>query len=89
MDSGMKAKIDNILDTVKEPESGLSIAQLRLVQRIRYIEEKKKLLVFFGNLKPNHKYCCTVIQGLLLSGTINALTDAFQKEFPDFAVEVV
>ena len=89
MDSGMKAKIDKILDTVKEPESGLSIAQLGLVQRIRYVDEKKKLLVLFGNLRPNHKYCCTVVQGLLLSGTINALTNAFQKEFPDFAVEVV
>ena len=85
----MKAKIDKILDTVKEPETGLSMAQLGLVQRIRYIEDKKKLLVFFSNLKPNHKYCCTVMQGLLISGVINALTDSFQKEFPDFAIEVV
>ena len=85
----MKVKIDKILDTVKEPETGLSMAQLGLVERVRYIEDKKKLLVFFCNLKPNHKYCCTVMQGLLISGVINALTDSFQKEFPDFAIEVV
>jgi len=89
MDSNMKAKIDRILDTVKEPETGLSMAQLGLVERVRYIEDKKKLLVFFCNLKPNHKFCCTVMQGLLISGVMNALTDSFQKEFPDFAIEIV
>lgn len=89
MDSIMKEKIDRVLDTVKEPETGASIAQLGLVQRVRYSENSKKLIVFFGNLKTNHKYCCTVLQGLLISGTINSLKDAFQKEFPDLAIEVV
>jgi metal-sulfur cluster biosynthetic enzyme len=89
MDSVMKEKIDRVLDTVKEPETGLTMAQLGFVERVRYHEEKKKLTVFSCNLKPNHKYCCTVIQGLLISGTINSLTEAFQKEFPDLAVEVV
>jgi metal-sulfur cluster biosynthetic enzyme len=85
----MKEKIDRVLDTVKEPETGLTMAQLGFVERIRYNEEKRKLTVFSCNLKPNHKYCCTVIQGLLISGTINSLTQAFQNEFPDLAVEVV
>lgn len=85
----MKEKIDRVLDTVKEPETGLTMAQLGFVERVRYSEKKKKLMVFSCNLKPNHKYCCTVIQGLLISGTINSLTEAFQKEFPDLAVEVV
>jgi metal-sulfur cluster biosynthetic enzyme len=85
----MKEKIDRVLDTVKEPETGLTMAQLGFVERIRYSEEKRKLTVFSCNLKPNHKYCCTVIQGLLISGTINSLTQAFQNEFPDLAVEVV
>jgi metal-sulfur cluster biosynthetic enzyme len=89
MDSLMKEKIDRVLDTVKEPETGLTMAQLGFVERVRYNEEKKKLTVFSCNLKPNHKACCTVMQGLLIAGTINSLTDAFQKEFPDLAVEVV
>ena len=89
MDSVMKEKIDRVLETVKEPETGLTMAQLGFVERVRYHEEKKKLTVFSCNLKPNHKYCCTVIQGLLISGTINSLTEAFQKAFPDLAVEVV
>lgn len=89
MDSIMKEKIDRVLNTVKEPETGLTMAQLGFVERVRYSEDKKKLIVFSNNLKPNHKFCCTVIQGLLLSGIIKSLTQAFQKEFPDLAVEVV
>ena len=85
----MKEKIDRILDTVKEPETGLTMAQLGFVERVRYNAEKKKLTVFSCNLKHNRKSCCTVIQGLLISGTINSLNDAFQKAFPDLTVEVV
>lgn len=85
----MKEKIDRVLDTVKEPETGLTMAQLGFVERVRYIEDQKKLMVFSCNLKPNHKYCCTVMQGLLISGALNSLTKAFQKEFPDLSVEVL
>ena len=85
----MQQKIDHVLDRVKEPETGLSIAQLGLVERIRYSQEKKKLTVFSCNLQHNHHYCCTVLQGLLISSTWNSLTEAFQKEFPDFAIEVI
>jgi metal-sulfur cluster biosynthetic enzyme len=89
MDAAMKEKIDTILDTVKEPETGLTMAQLGFVERIRYSERQKKLTVFSGNLKANRKLCCTVMQGLLISGTKKSLTEAFQKAFPDLAVEVV
>ena len=89
MDAAMKEKIDTILDTVKEPETGLTMAQLGFVERIRYSESQKKLTVFSGNLKANRKLCCTVMQGLLISGTKKSLTEAFQKAFPDLAVEVV
>ena len=85
----MKEKIDRVLDTVKEPETGLTMAQLGFVERVRYSAENRKLTVFSANLKPNRKVCCTVMQGLLISGTIRSLTEAFQKEFPDLAVEVV
>ena len=89
MDAAMKEKIDTILDTGKEPETGLTMAQLGFVERIRYSEAQKKLTVFSSNLKANRKLCCTVMQGLLISGTKNTLTEAFQQAFPDLAVEVV
>ena len=89
MDASMKEKIDTILDTVKEPETGLTMSQLGFVERIRYSEKQKKLTVFSCNLRANQKLCCTVIQGVLISGTKNALSEAFQKAFPDLTVEVV
>ena len=89
MDAIMREKIDKILRTVKEPATGLTMAQLGFVERVRYSEAKKKLMVFSCKFKPHHKSCCTVLRGLFISGTINALTEAFQKEFPELAVEVV
>ena len=89
MDTEITRKIDAVLERVKEPESGLSVAQLGLVERLRYNEKDKKLSVFTCFIKPNHHYCCTVLQGLLISGVLNALTEEFQKEFPDLSVEFV
>ena len=85
----MAKKIDAILERVKEPESNLSIAQLGLVERVRYIEESKKFYVFTNTIKSNHHYCCTIIQGLLVSSTLDRLTEEFQKEFPDLSIEFV
>ena len=89
MDSEMTRKIDAVLDRVKEPESGLSMSQLGLVERLRYSQKEKKLFVFTCFMKPNHHYCCTVLQGLLISGVTDALTAEFKKEFPDLSVEFV
>ena len=87
--SDMAKKIDAVLENVKEPESNLSIAQLGLVERVRYNEEHKKFYVFTNPLKSNHHYCCTIIQGILVSGTLERLSEEFQKEFPDVSIEFV
>ena len=42
----MKKKIDAVLERVKEPESGLSIAELGMVERLRYSKKHKKLIIF-------------------------------------------
>ena len=85
----MQTRIDNVLDRVKEPETGLTIAQLGLVERVRYHENLRKLTVVCVNLKHNVHFCCTVMQGLMISSTLNAISKEFQKEFPDLSVEVV
>lgn len=85
----MKQKIDAVLDRVKEPETGLTIAQLGLVERLRYSEQKKKLSVFLSTINRNQHRCCTIIQGLLLSSILNSLTEEFKKEFPELAIEIV
>jgi len=40
MDEEMKRKIDGVLERVKEPESGLSIAELGLVTKLRYTDPR-------------------------------------------------
>jgi len=85
----MKQKIDAVLDRVKEPETGLSIAQLGLVERLRYSEPKKKLFVILSDVNRSQHKCCTIIQGLILSGILNALTEEFNKEFPELSIEIV
>ena len=89
MNTEMTRKIDAVLERVKEPESGLSIAQLGLVAKLRYNPTRKKLYIFTSTIRHNRKQCCTVSQGLLIYGTLNSLTEEFRKEFPDLAVEVV
>ena len=89
MQSAMQQKIDSVLERVKEPESGLSIAQIGLVERLRYNPRRKRLYIFTSTIRQNRKQCCTVLQGLLISSTLHSLTVEFQKEFPDLAIEIV
>ena len=84
----MKQKIDAVLDRVKEPTTGISVAQLGLVRRLRYIESKKKLIVFFSTVNQHVPKCCKIIQGLLLSDILKALTEEFTKEFPELDIEM-
>ena len=84
----MKQKIDGVLGRVKEPESGLSIAQLGLVERFRYSEKHKRLCVFTTPIKPTHG-CCIIMAKFLQSSTGKHLTEELQKEFPDLSIEFV
>jgi len=85
----MKQKIDAVLDRVKEPVTGLPVAQLGLVERLRYSEEKKKLFVMLNAQNRRTPKCCKIIQGLLLSDILHALTQEFDKEFPELTIEIV
>jgi metal-sulfur cluster biosynthetic enzyme len=89
MTSKMKQKIDAVLDRVKEPVTGLPVAQLGLVERLRYSESKKKLFVFLNAENRRTPKCCKIIQGLLLSDILKALTEEFNKEFPELSIEIV
>jgi metal-sulfur cluster biosynthetic enzyme len=89
MTSEMKQKIDAVLDRVKEPVTGLSIAQLGLVERLRYSESNRKLLVMLNAVNQRVPKCCAIIHGLVLSDTLDALTREFQEEFPELSIEII
>ena len=65
MTSKMKQKIDAVLDRVKEPVTGLPVAQLGLVERLRYSEKQKKLFVMFNAQNRRTPECCKIIQEYL------------------------
>ena len=89
MDLEMTRKLETVLDKVEEPESLLSIAQLGLVEKISYSAENKKLRVFLNDINGNPHGCCTIISSLLLSTTLQNLTEELQNEFPDLSIEIV
>ena len=88
MDQIMKKKIDAVLDGVKEPESGLTVAQLGLVEKLSYSEKLQKLVVFTHPVK-SPKGCCLIIAKLLQDDTGKRLMTEFEKAFPNLSVEFV
>ena len=78
-DAAMKQKIDEALARIKEPESDHSIAQPGLVERLRYSAGEKSFTVFTTFIMPDHHYCCTILQGMLISGALKSHRTELQK----------
>jgi metal-sulfur cluster biosynthetic enzyme len=88
MTQGMIEKIDSVLDRVKDKESDLSIAQLGLVERVRYSEKRNKLYVFTRAIHSTHG-CCTLLALVQQSDTLEALEEQFKLEFPEHWIQIV
>ena len=88
MSKKMIRKIDSVLDRVQDAESQLSIAELGLIQKLRYSDAKKKLLVYTNPLGSTHG-CCSLIGAAHFSATVDRLTAELEQEFPDLKVEFV
>ena len=88
MTQTMIQKIDNVLDRVIEKESNLSVAQLGLVERVRYSEKQNKLYVFTKAIHSTHG-CCTLLSLVQQSDTLQDLEGHFRKEFPEHWVQIV
>ena len=84
----MIKKIDNVLERVIEKESNLSVAQLGLVERVRYSEKQNKLYVFTKAIHSTHG-CCTLLALVQQSDTLQDLEEQFKKEFPEHWVQIV
>lgn len=84
----MIQKIDTVLDRVIEKESNLSLAQLGLVERVRYSEKQNKLYVFTKAIHSTHG-CCTLLSLVQQSDTLQDLEEQFKKEFPEHWVQIV
>ena len=90
MDEEMKLKIDGVLDRVKDPESGYSVAELGLVHRLRYNQEKEELYIFadFVSHQPGCM-ACVGIASVIIDGIRRRLIEEFQTEFPNLRPIIV
>ena len=90
MDEDMKRGIDEVLEAVKDPESGLSVADLGLVSRLRYNREKNELYVFV-DYKSRISRCpaCAGIASVVVSGISRELIAAFGEKFPGIEAQII
>nr|WP_319396180.1 hypothetical protein [uncultured Desulfobacter sp.] len=84
-DPFVQATVDRILDHVKNPESGLSLAQLGLVKKVRVSAEQKKLTLFLKGIS-GPKACCAMINYVVLEHLELQIKQAFQRDFPGFEI---
>lgn len=89
-DPAVQEKIDEILDRVKDPESGLSIASIGLVRRIRVSDEHRYIYldVPFDNHTPGCLACAGIAMAIVAS-IRRDLKAAFEEEFPGYTVEFI
>lgn len=90
IDPEMAKKIDSVLERVKDPESGLSVARLGIVQKVRYNEEKKEMYIFTDFLSHRPKcLTCAGIAMAIMSTIRTSLEGEFKKEFPHLVIKFV
>ena len=86
----MIAKIEAVLERVRDPESDLPVARLGLLKRLRYSEKERKLYVFM-NVYRHLPSCvtCAAIARMIVATIVRDLTAELEAEFPGVAVEFV
>lgn len=84
----MVEKITVILDKIKEYETGRSLAQLDIIEKLRYVKEKKKFIVL-KNLEQSRQGGIILISNKVLSRMMNELKDEIEAAFPGHVVEVI
>ena len=90
MDPAMVRSIDAVLARVKEPETGRSVADLNLVQRVTYSQSERVLQVV-TLIDTSRSTCivCDVVTGQLRHSIERNLRQEFGKEFPELTIDIV
>jgi len=86
MDELMKKKLSDLLDRVKEPQSGLTISQLGMIEGIKHEPITNKLLVV-TNPQITSKACCMVFNLFEVGEIEDLIAFELKKEFPNVEVE--
>jgi hypothetical protein len=92
IDVATRHRFDDVLQRVKEPQSGLSLSEIGLVSKFTYSAAEKTILVYFDFGRPTF-VCptCTevngVVNGIVRESLERLLREELQKEFPGFSIE--
>lgn len=90
MSPEMTRKIEAVLERVKDPESGLPVAQLGLVRRVRYSEKDRRLYIFTDAYRHlPHCVTCAAIAETIIATIVRDVTSELKQEFPDLSIEFV
>jgi metal-sulfur cluster biosynthetic enzyme len=89
-DVAVQDTIERILREVRDPESGLAIADLNLVRRVRVVDEHR--LIYLDVPFDDHTPGCLTCAGIamtIVQGIRRELLAAFEREFPGYSVEFI
>jgi metal-sulfur cluster biosynthetic enzyme len=90
MEKDVKARFDQALEDVKDPESALPLSRLGVVKRFRFDEEGKNIYVFtnFASHRPGCLTCAGIT--MVIEKSISRdLKAALQGSFPGFSIEIL
>lgn len=89
-DPAVQEKIEGILTSVRDPESGLPLAELNLVRKVRVSDAHSHIYldVPFDEHAPGCLACAGIAM-TIIAGIKRELTEAFEREFPGYTVEFV
>lgn len=89
IDRATSAKFDKVLSSVRDRQSELTLAELGFVKKISYFEKDRTIVVYLATSKTGPGCpACAAIDGFVQNSVERDLTEALQKEFPGFAVQI-
>jgi len=89
MSEELQKRIDTVLDSVKEPQSMLSLSALNLVEKVHYSESEQQLICTLAIGSPRFQCpACSAINGVVKQGIVRDLKEAFAAAFPGWGIEV-
>jgi metal-sulfur cluster biosynthetic enzyme len=89
MKDEVQGRIDKVLDTVKEPQSLMSLSDLNLVEKVHYSESERHLICTLAIGSPRFQCpACSAINGVVKQGIARDLEEAFSTAFPGWDIKV-
>lgn len=89
MSPEMVQAIEQILETVREPESDLSVKDLGLVKKVTYSRNYSRIIVKTSFTSPRRTcMLCGIITATVQRTIMRELEEQFTRRFPDLIITV-